>query len=126
MAGPDHPIPPSATGAWGHTSIVALWVPVVVFAHVFAAFWLLKTVMLNVPSLRRKARRSAGKSVKHVSSVRAAGGKVQLTAGGAAAARAGDQVSIQVGVLHKRGGCVGGWAAAGCSSFHRNQPVTFA
>jgi hypothetical protein len=34
---------PTAVGAKGQTSIVALWVPVVVFANLFAAFWLLKT-----------------------------------------------------------------------------------
>jgi hypothetical protein len=27
----------------GSTTVVALWVPVVVFAHLFAGFWLLKT-----------------------------------------------------------------------------------
>lgn len=36
-------IEPTITGELGATAITALWVPVVVFAHVFAAFWLLKT-----------------------------------------------------------------------------------
>jgi len=48
---PASPIPvvtpqltrPTATGVKGHTAIIALWVPVVVFAFSFAAFWLLKT-----------------------------------------------------------------------------------
>ena len=34
---------PTMEGELGRTSIVQLWVPVVVFAHVFAFFWLLKT-----------------------------------------------------------------------------------
>jgi len=45
-----------------NTAIVALWVPVVVLAHVFAAFWFLKTYLLYDPrplaAIRR--RRSSG------------------------------------------------------------------
>ena len=49
---------PTAVGAWGHTSIVQLWVPVVVFAHLFAAYWLLKTWMLSAPRAGRRSSRS--------------------------------------------------------------------
>jgi hypothetical protein len=47
---------PTYVGAKGETSILALWVPVVVFAHFFAAFWLLKTLLLNMPGLQRRMR----------------------------------------------------------------------
>jgi ABC-type multidrug transport system fused ATPase/permease subunit len=52
-------IAPSFVGAWGHTAIIPLWVPVVVFAHAFAAFWLFKTWMLNSPALQRRMRANA-------------------------------------------------------------------
>ena len=39
----DGPFRPTAAGELGTTAVAALWVPVVVFAHVFAGFWLLKT-----------------------------------------------------------------------------------
>jgi hypothetical protein len=42
------------------TAIVNLWVPVAVFAHVFAAFWLLKTVLLGGSSAfftKKKAKK---------------------------------------------------------------------
>lgn len=45
-----------------NTAIVALWVPVVVFAHLFAGFWFIKTFLLYDPrplaAIRR--RRSSG------------------------------------------------------------------
>jgi hypothetical protein len=39
------------------TAIVPLWVPVAVFAHVFAAFWLLKTVLLGGSSALFKKKK---------------------------------------------------------------------
>jgi hypothetical protein len=42
------------------TAILQLWVPVAVFAHVFAAFWLLKTVLLGGSSslfAKKKAKK---------------------------------------------------------------------
>jgi hypothetical protein len=78
------PIPASFTGAWGHTAITSLWVPVVVFAHVFAAFWLAKTWMLNSPALNR-GKRSGSKTASKV--VKVTPDKVQAalkTSGGAA------------------------------------------
>lgn len=40
------------------TAIVPLWVPVAVFAHVFAAFWLLKTVLLGGSSALFKKKKA--------------------------------------------------------------------
>lgn len=34
---------PTAVGGLGQTAVPQLWIPVVVFAHLFAVFWLLKT-----------------------------------------------------------------------------------
>lgn len=46
------------------TAIITLWVPVVVFAHVFAAFWFIKTYLLYDPRplavFRRRRSTSAG------------------------------------------------------------------
>jgi hypothetical protein len=127
MAG--EPIPPTVTGAAGQTSIIALWVPVVVFAHAFAAFWLAKTWLLNSPGLQRKARahtRVATKLVRRASQKVAASIKPSASKahGGAlaavgslvkgpgldAGASGGDQVSIQVR-RRRRGTGVGGGAA---------------
>ncbi|KIZ00058.1 hypothetical protein MNEG_7906, partial [Monoraphidium neglectum] len=113
MAG--DPIAPTATGAWGQTAIIPLWVPVVVFAHVFAAFWLLKTWMLNAPAVQRKVRqegRAMSKLAKQASQKLRAGLKQGSAAGATVAAgkagrteslddaagngaAAGDQVAIQ-------------------------------
>jgi hypothetical protein len=40
------------------TAIVSLWVPVAVFAHLFAAFWLLKTVLLGGSSALFKKKKT--------------------------------------------------------------------
>jgi hypothetical protein len=42
-----------ATGEWGHTSITPLWVPVLVFAHLYAAFWLYRAWRLNAPPAKK-------------------------------------------------------------------------
>jgi hypothetical protein len=46
------------------TNITALWVPTVVFAHAFAGFWLIKTLLLNDP----QALSCFWRRPKHVSS----------------------------------------------------------
>ena len=51
------------------TNITWLWLPTVVFAHLFAAFWLVKTLLLNDPQAlswllccwRRQAPRQQGR-----------------------------------------------------------------
>lgn len=48
------------------TNITWLWLPTVLFAHAFAAFWLLKTMLLNDPqalSFLWRRRRQASRSV---------------------------------------------------------------
>jgi hypothetical protein len=40
------------------SSIVALWVPTVVFAHVFALYWLIRTACIGRSSIFAKKRRS--------------------------------------------------------------------
>ncbi|GBF96283.1 ABC transporter G family [Raphidocelis subcapitata] len=77
----------------GSTTVIALWVPVVVFAHLFAGFWLLKTWLLNSPSLfgrkgARSMRSKSGVSQRLASSVSAAKSSLrsQPALGGAAAA----------------------------------------
>jgi hypothetical protein len=50
------------------TAIVGLWVPVVVFAHIFAGFWFIKTYLLYDPrplaAFRRRRSSSASKLPK--------------------------------------------------------------
>jgi hypothetical protein len=47
------------------TAIVELWVPVVVFAHVFAAFWFLRLYLLHDPrALRIFSRRRRSSNEK--------------------------------------------------------------
>jgi len=94
---------PSFTGAWGHTAIISLWVPVVVFAHAFAAFWLFKTWMLNSPAMQRRTRAQArninrftkAATLKLRGSIVRRDGKAAVDD----AAVAGDQVAIQVRLL---------------------------
>jgi hypothetical protein len=112
---------PTYIGGKGETSIIELWVPVVVLAHLFAAFWLFKTLMLNSPGLQRRARaktRQMTRLAKHASiKVRGSiGARASLDGrtppkGGAAAAvgksvdaSITDQAEAQVG-----GGAGGAW-----------------
>ena len=56
------PLKPNVSGAWGKTSIVALWVPVLVGAHLFAGFWLYQAWRLGAPAQKRRRSRHSGAS----------------------------------------------------------------
>lgn len=62
------------------TAIVGLWVPVVVFAHVFSAFWFIKTFLVYDPRPLRlfRRRRSSGVSLPKAR-VSEAGGETDKT-----------------------------------------------
>lgn len=81
--------PPGSMANAGSTSIYALWVPVVVFAHVFAAFWLLKTYFkARSASLFKRGRRKSSTGSARAS-LELAGAEVGLQNGAAGAQRAG-------------------------------------
>lgn len=48
-----------ASGEWGHTSITALWVPVLVLAHAYAAIWLYRAWRLETPAKTKDDKRGA-------------------------------------------------------------------
>lgn len=118
---------PTATGEWGQTAIIALWVPVVAFAHAFALFWLAKTWMLNSPALQRKARMQTRQMTKLA---KQASLKIQTAIKGAtpppgpkvpnrhsvddAEAAAGDQ-TVTVSQARGINGC-GGWVMVDASA----------
>jgi hypothetical protein len=62
------------------TAIVELWVPVIVFAHVFSAFWFIKTFLVYDPRPLRlfRRRRSSGVSLPKAR-VSEAGGDADTT-----------------------------------------------
>lgn len=63
----------------GSTAITALWVPVVIFAHIFAFFWLVKTYLLHDPralglfSRKKKQEPVASNSVAVIKKQKATG-----------------------------------------------------
>lgn len=73
----------------GGTSIYALWVPVVVFAHAFAAFWLLKTYLKarSASLFKRGKRKSTTGSAR--ASLELAGAGAGVLNGAAGERRAG-------------------------------------
>jgi hypothetical protein len=90
------PIQPTAFGDAGKTSIFALWIPMVAFAHFFAAFWLVRTWMLNSPLARRKAKRASGAAGAASRARRSM--KLPASSAPAGDAEAGvDQVALEVG-----------------------------
>ncbi|KAI8464872.1 MAG: P-loop containing nucleoside triphosphate hydrolase protein [Monoraphidium minutum] len=92
---PPGPMRPTYEGAAGQTAIIPLWVPVVVVAHLFAAFWLFKTWMLNTPmgkktrAATRVPSRTKGGSLKDMAAPAGAAGRGDVAVGS-------DQVAIEV------------------------------
>ena len=85
--------------AYQNTVIYALWVPVVVFAHLFAFYWLVKTYMLNSAGvaslLKRKKKEKSHRSDGSLSPAGSGGG-----GGVAGAAPSGKDSMVEVGASH--------------------------
>jgi hypothetical protein len=94
-------VQPTAVGAAGKTSIILLWVPVIAAAHLFAAFWLVKTWLLKSPLGKKQPARTPSRA--KAASMKVAGGAERVAGDDVAGA---DQVAIQVRlpVLCEKGG----------------------
>ncbi|KIZ04851.1 hypothetical protein MNEG_3112 [Monoraphidium neglectum] len=84
-------VQPTAVGAAGKTSIILLWVPVIAAAHLFAAFWLVKTWLLKSPLGKKQPARTPSRA--KAASMKVAGGAERVAGDDVAGA---DQVAIQM------------------------------